>query len=203
MCEIAPRFALQPAHEPGSVPLVASAGVRVEALALLGHVLIQLPPGKPNDRLLAALGLNPPDAPNRAVGRDPTLMWLGPRAWVAITATVDAAAALATRVAAGLRAEGGHAVDLSDAHQSLRITGAMAATLLAQGCAIDLWSASFTEGSATRTSIARMPSILHRTAAEAFLLHVDRSLAGQLWDWLDHGVREMTALAAIRRNPVS
>lgn len=203
MPEIARSFALEPAHGAGGTPFMKGAGVRVEALALLGHVLIQLPPGKANDRLFAALKLNPPDTANRAAGSDPTLMWLGPRAWVAITGTVDAAAALATRVAAGLRPEGGHAVDLSDAHQSIRITGPTATTLLAQGCALDLGSASFTEGSATRTSIAKMPSILHRTAAEVFLLHVDCSLASQLWDWFGHGTREMTALAAISRTPVS
>ncbi|MBK8742682.1 MAG: hypothetical protein IPM02_25775 [Betaproteobacteria bacterium] len=203
MPEIAHRYSLEPTNDAGGAPFMETAGVRVEALALLGHVLIQLPPGKVDDRLLSALGLIPPSSSNRAAGLDPTLMWLGPRAWVAITGTVNAAASLAASVAAGLRHVGGNAVNLSDAHQSIRITGPAATTLLAQGCALDLGSASFTEGSATRTSIAKMPSILHRTAAEVFLLHVDRSLASQLWVWLDGGIREMTALAGLSRNPVS
>ena len=197
------RCALEDAPAHGRAPGMQGAGVLVEVLPLQGHVLIQLPPGNADGRLLAALDLPLPAAPNRAAGVDPTIMWLGPRAWVAITAQVGAADALATRIAARLRAAGGHAVELSDAHQGLRIAGPGASALLAQGCALDFDGASFGAGGATRTSIARMPAILHRTAADAFLLHVDRSLAGHLWDWLGRGVREMAALAAISRTPVS
>jgi heterotetrameric sarcosine oxidase gamma subunit len=203
MAEMLRRCALEDARPLGSGPGMSGGGVHVEALPLLGHVLIQLPPGNADGRRQAALELTLPAAPNHAVGIDPAILWLGPRAWVAITGDVDAAGALAARIATQMRAAGGHAVELSDAHQSLRITGPGASTLLAQGCALDFDGASFGAGRATRTAIARMPAILHRTAAEAFLLHVDRSLASALWDWLDRGVREMAALADISRAPVS
>lgn len=203
MREIVRRCALEAERPLGSGPGVPGARVQVEALPLQGHVLIQLPAGAADGRLPAALELTLPAAPNHAAGTDPAILWLGPRAWVAITAEVDAAGALAARIAARLRAAGGHAVELSDAHQSLRITGAGASALLAQGCAVDFDGASFRAGRATRTSVARMPAILHRTAADGFLLHVDRSLASALWDWLGRGVREMAALAEISRAPVS
>jgi len=203
MGEILRRSALEGSPPLGSSPDMPGAGVQVEALPLLGHVLIQLLPGKGDGPGPAALELALPAEPNHAAGIDPAILWLGPRAWVAITGDADAAGALVARMATHMSATGGHAVELSDAHQSVRITGPGASALLAQGCALDFDGASFRAGGATRTSIARMPAILHRTAADAFLLHVDRSLASAFWDWLGRGVREMAALAEISRAPVS
>ena len=197
MCNVARRVALEDLHEVGNAAPLLGATVRVDALVLMGHVLIQLPPGKAHLQLRSLLDLPLPDVPNRASGDNPSLMWLGPRAWVAITDHADAAGPLATHAATALRAAGGHAVDLSDAHQSLRVSGRDASSLLNQGCPLDLESATFSEGSATRTSLARMPAILHRDRADSYVLHVDRSLASQFWDWLTLGVQEMAALALV------
>lgn len=200
MCSIVRRVALEDVHEAGTVAPLLGRHVRVDALTLMGHVLIQLPlPWDPVD-LRSLLDLPLPDGPNRASAGNPSLLWLGPRAWVAITDHADTAGALAADAATALRSAGGHAVDLSDAHQSLRVSGRDSGALLSQGCALDLESAAFPAGSATRTSFGRMSAILHREQADSYVLHVDRSLANQLWDWLRLGVQEMAALALV---PVS
>lgn len=200
MCNVARRVALEDLHEAGNAPPLLGANVRVDALVLMGHVLIQLPSGKDHLHLRQLLDLPLPEHRNRAVGVNPSLMWLGPRAWVAITDQVGAAGPLAAYLATALRAAGGHAVELSDAHQSLRVSGRDASSLLNQGCALDFESATFSVGSATRTSLARMPAIVHRDQADSYVLHVDRSLASQLWDWLRLGVQEMAALALVTRS---
>ena len=201
MADAAQLCALAEPADADSTPALAGGDVRVEALPLQGHVLIQLPPRCAHEHLRRALSADLPAAPNRAAGGDPALLWLGPRAWVAITASAATAAALAAQVAGALRTVGGHAVDLSDAHQSLRISGPGATALLGQGCALDLDGPAFAPGSATRTALARMPALLHRIAASTFVLHVDRSLARQCRDWFGHGVREMAALAAVAGTP--
>jgi sarcosine oxidase subunit gamma len=195
MAEIARRAALA---DTGPEAVLDGGDVRVEALALMGHVLIQLPTSAGNTPPAAvALALGLPTAHNRATGDDPVLMRLAPRAWVAITPALEAAAPLATRMADALRDAGGHAVELSDGHQSLRVSGPAAAALIGQGCALDLDAAATPPGTATRTAIARMPAILHRVDRDEFLLHVDRSYAQQFWDWFGCGVRETAALAAV------
>ena len=195
MVEIARRCALDDAD---AHTVLDGGDVRVEALALMGHVLIQLPVSAGYaSPPVAARELGLPAEPNRATGRDPVLMRLAPRGWVAITPALATAAPLAARMTDALRDAGGHAVELSDAHQSLRVSGPAAAALLGQGCALDLDAAVTPEGAATRTAIARMPAILHRVARDEFMLHVDRSFAQQFWDWFGCGVREAAALAAV------
>ncbi len=184
MCSVVRRVALEDVHEAGTIAPLVGTRVRVEALPLMGHVLIQLPQCRDAVDLASLLALPLPEGPNRAAGADPALLWLGPRAWVAVTGHASAATELASHSAAALRTVGGHAVDLSDGHQSLRISGPDARSLLNQGCALDLDSANFSQGAATRTALARMSVILHRDRADAYVLHVDRSLAHQLWEWL-------------------
>ena len=196
MCNVRRRVALQGAQDIGPADALVGPDVRVHAMTLQGHVLIQLPPGADGRDLANRCGLSIPDRPNTAIGDAKTTMWLGPRAWVVITQAADIAAALAAEWAGALRAIGGHAVELTDAHQSLRISGSASETLLAQGCMLDLDPASFSIGAATRTAIARMPVILHRRDAQSYLLHIDRSIAHQLWTWMTLAVREIAALAA-------
>lgn len=203
MSEVVHRCALQDVDPTGGEPTLRGEGVLVTALPLFGHVLIQLPPGAGGGTLPATTGLALPAAPNRATAGEPAVMWLSPRAWVVIGGPVSEGTRLAARIAETLRPHGGHAVDLADAHQSIRVEGPAAAFLLGQGCALDLDPVRFDVGSATRTSIARIPSILHRSSGQAFVVHVDRSLAGHLWEWLGHGIREITALAAVSGAPVA
>lgn len=177
------------------MPTLAGGDVRVHALDPMGHVLMQVASAADAARAESLVNLPLPSTPNRARGLDPLVLWIGPRAWAVLTAKGDDAAALAVRAAAALRAIGGHAVDLTDAHQSLRIEGSDATLLLAQGCPIDLADSAFAVGCATRTLMARTTVLLHRVEADAYLLHVDRSLARQLWDWLEQGVAEIAALS--------
>jgi sarcosine oxidase subunit gamma len=176
-------------------PLVAPQ-LRVAIVRRMGHVLMQLPPGRAMSLAGMQDSLSLPERHNRARGTDPAVLWLSPRAWVAITSTADDAIALAHRVAVALQPAGGHAVDLSHGHASVSIDGAAARALLAQGCTLDLDVERFTVDDATRTSFARLPAILHRVGDDRYLLHVDRSLVDHLWDWLQRGVREIAALAA-------
>jgi heterotetrameric sarcosine oxidase gamma subunit len=114
----------------------------------------------------------------------------GPGEW---TILGPVAAGLAQRarleaVAAGLA--GGELItvlDLTHGRALLRLTGPASADLLAKVCAIDLAGHRTPNGTALRTSIAKLVTDLVRDDQEAvpsYLLHCERSYGQYLWDVL-------------------
>jgi len=130
------------------------------------------------------LGL--PAEPNRiARAEDARAIWLGPDRWLVVSQ--DDAAPLLARYAP-------EAHDVSDQFAVLDIAGPSARRLLAAACGLDLHPAAFPEGIAAQTLGAHVDVLLYRIGADAFRLHVDRSVARHLWSWFAELVMESDAL---------
>jgi sarcosine oxidase subunit gamma len=114
---------------------------------------------------------------------DPTVLWLAPDGWLAMSESVDAIrlcdelrAACGSRVAA--------AVDVSDSLVRFELSGASAWQLLARGCSVDFSPDRFASGQAIRTRLAQLAVIVHAPSAATLHIVVDRGPARWLRDWL-------------------
>lgn len=124
-----------------------------------------------------------PLPPSSWNGEDPVFCRIAPNAWLIQSALHDAADLLqAVRKGCGKRSY--TIIDVSDAWVTLALEGALAAALLARGCALDLSQAAFGDHACTRTRLAQLPVALRRTGAERFECAVDRSAAQYLHEWL-------------------
>lgn len=78
-------------------------------------------------------------------------------------------------------------LDLTHGRALIRLTGAAAADLLAKVCAIDLADSRTPNGTALRTSVAKLTTDLVRDDQEdvpSYLLHCERSYGQYLWEAL-------------------
>ena len=113
-----------------------------------------------------------PVEPNTTAVVDGRLvLWLGPNEWLVLggreTDFPEAAAA----------------VNLSANRVALELAGAGAADVLARGCSLDLHPAAFAPGRCAQTLVAKAQVILHRAAADRFVLLVRPSYAPYLRAW--------------------
>lgn len=116
-------------------------------------------------------------------GEDPVFCRIAPNAWLIQSALHEAGDLLhAMRRGCGRRSF--TVTEVSDAYVTLALEGALAAPLLARGCALDLSPAVFGDHACTRTRLAQLPVVLRRTGPERFECVVDRSTAQHLHDWL-------------------
>ncbi len=130
------------------------------------------------------LGLTLPLEPNTRGGTSPHCLWIAPGEWLAVTEqgrehglAVQISAALGDRLAA--------VTVVSDSRAIIELSGPGGRDILSAGCALDLHPRSFGPGSCARTRLAEVAALIHQTGDEpAFDIHVDRPLAGYLWDWL-------------------
>lgn len=132
--------------------------------------------------LTAALGLALPLEPLTAAVAGPrAALWLGPDEWL-----LRAADMVPGDWAASIAAASGHAplsvVDVSHRQVAIEVEGEQAATLLGEGCPLDLAPEAFPPGRCTRTLFGKVEVTLWRPAASpAFHLEVARSYAAHLW----------------------
>jgi heterotetrameric sarcosine oxidase gamma subunit len=126
----------------------------------------------------------------------------GPGEWLVLAAP-DATA----RVRAGLAALAGRAdgfasvVDLTHGRALVRLTGQDAPSMLAKLCALDLSDQATPDGSAARSSVARVVTDLVRDdrpdGTRSYLLHCERSSGAYLTDCLlDAGAEFAIAVTA-------
>lgn len=132
----------------------------------------------------AALGVVPPAAPlTAAVGQgERAALWLGPDEWLLLAEDGAAGGLVAALEAARLGAPAS-IVDVSHRQRGFEITGPLAATLLNEGCPLDLDDSAFPPGRCSRTLFGKVEIILwHLDAAgPRFRLEVARSYAAPLW----------------------
>lgn len=129
-------------------------------------------------------GLTLPLEPNTRGGASPHGLWIAPGEWLAVTEqgrehglAVQISAALGDRLAA--------VTVISDSRAIIGISGPGAGDILSAGCGLDLHPRSFGPGRCARTRLAEVAALIHQTTDEpAFDIHVDRPVAGYLWDWL-------------------
>jgi sarcosine oxidase subunit gamma len=115
-------------------------------------------------------------------------LWLGPDEWLLIAPPADADAAAAA-LAAALRDLPHSLVDVSHRQGALGVGGALAVTLLAAGCPLDLDASAFPPGMCTRTMLAKAEVVLWRTGADSFRLEVWRSFLDYVAAFLAEATR--------------
>ncbi len=148
------------------------------------------------DAVEKAIKLRPPVAANAVAGKaaDTHVFWLGPNEWLVVCRPGGgerAAKALRTALA-GLHAA---VTEVGEARTCFRLSGKMARSVLAKGCALDLHPSVFGPGQCAQTLLARMGVVLHMTAearggAPSYDIIVLRSFASHLWAWLEDAAQE-------------
>ena len=120
-------------------------------------------------------------------------MRLGPDEWLLsgpLSDTAQIAADLETALARLHHA----LVDVGDARVALSVSGPRAADAINSGCALDLGSAAFPAGTATRTLLGKAEIVLARwTEAPAFEIECPRSFAAYVRDFLTAAARQYRA----------
>jgi sarcosine oxidase subunit gamma len=124
----------------------------------------------------AALGLDFTAPINRAVtSGDRTALRLGPDEWLVLAPAADAA--IPGALGAGLADRLFSLVDVSHRQTGIRLAGPHAGAMINALCPLDLGSAAFPVGMATRTIFAKADIVLWRTGIAEFHLEIWRSFA--------------------------
>lgn len=144
------------------------------------------------EAVTAALGEAPPTVPNTTASAGArTILWLGPGEWRVVGPPDDAPAVLAALRAAvprGLAA----VVDVSDFYTTIRLAGAGARAILAQGCPLDLHPRGFRVGQCAQSLLGEVDVLIHlRDDSPTFDLHVRWSHAAHLSAWLGVAARSL------------
>ncbi|MCP5265200.1 MAG: sarcosine oxidase subunit gamma [Burkholderiaceae bacterium] len=131
------------------------------------------------DTVQGAVGLALPRAACTTTGdADRRILWAGPDDWFVLAAS-DAPAALASRLQTRLAGRHHAVVDVSSGYRVLRLAGAGARTLLAQGCPLDLHPRAFMPGQCMGSHFFKASVWLWRPdESDGFELLVRSSFAG-------------------------
>ena len=81
-------------------------------------------------------------------------------------------------------------VDLGSGRTTLRIAGARSRDLLAKGSAIDFHPRNFPAGACAQGLLGHVGALFHAVDETAFDLHVARSFAQTIWEWLMESAAE-------------
>jgi sarcosine oxidase, subunit gamma len=128
----------------------------------------------------SAFGVAPRDDVCRAeVVGDRAALWLGPDEWM-LTAPGQDASALLASLAEALAPVPHSLVDISHRNTGFLVAGEGAATLLAEGCPLDLDLDNCPVGTCTRTVLGKCEVVLWRMAPNTFRIECWRSFAPYL-----------------------
>lgn len=133
-----------------------------------------------------ALGLPLATAANRWTGGAAQTLRLGPQEW--LISAGPGAEEMAGRLDGVLH----HASDVTPGRVAWRVSGPLAADLIASGCGLDLHPRAFPVGAGTRTLLAQVEVVVSRRGADAFEIAAERTLHDYLAAWLadaEAGVR--------------
>ncbi len=137
------------------------------------------------DAVGRALGTAPPLTANTVASlEDVVILWLGPDEWLVNAPAAREDALQALRSALG---DLHHAVaDVTESRTVLRLSGASARDLLAQGCSLDFHPSVFQPGMCAGSHLALTHVTIHQIAEDpVYEIHVHRSFADYLWRWLE------------------
>ena len=135
--------------------------------------------------LQTGFGVAPGAEACRAVAKDDTAaLWLGPDEWMLVTPDPDASA-VAVKVGQALAGVPHSLVDVSHRNTGFMVSGAGAATLLAEGCPLDLDLSVCPVGFCSRTVLGKCEVVLWRVAPDAFRVECWRSFAPYLAAFLN------------------
>jgi len=131
-------------------------------------------------------GLRPSKETNVVTGGPgfPRLLWLGPEEWLLVTEDEESGRIM-LELTNSFKGRHVQVVDNSDAYAIVGVTGASARNILAKGCTLDLHERVFHSGCSTRTLLGQVQVILHQVTDDPdYEIHVHRSFAEFLWEWL-------------------
>jgi sarcosine oxidase subunit gamma len=135
-----------------------------------------------------ALDLLLPNEPNSTSGKgDVTALWQGPDAWL-VTCPVAEVGARIDKLQKALGDVHAAVTDVSDGQTSLRLAGPSARDLLAKGCPLDLHPRAFSPGNCAGSLVAKLSVLIHLVEDRpdpVFDLYVARSVAHDLWSWIE------------------
>ncbi len=175
-----------------SVDMTARSGqaVTLAALPMLGQITLRAD-GDCLSLAAAALGVTPPDAPNRFQSDGArAVLWLGPDEWLILVPRPEVATTVA-RFEMALAGNHFAAVDTSAARLGLEISGPMARTVMEKGCHLDLHPQHFGPGHVAQSTLARVPAIiLQRDGTPTYWVLVRPSCAMFLGRWMIDAVAE-------------
>jgi sarcosine oxidase subunit gamma len=137
------------------------------------------------DAARALLGVVPPPAPN-TIARTArwSLVWLGPRSWLALASPpspTDAPLPVFEPARDAINAAGGALFEVSAARAAWTITGEHAETVLAKLCPLDFDRRAFPAGTCAQSLLGHLNALYLREATGAFTLLVAASYAHDAW----------------------
>jgi methylglutamate dehydrogenase subunit D len=189
---IRPVSALDGAIAPGRHGRrMGDAGVIATEVRNVGLALVTARKGRRAslaDAVRSTFGIELPDGPRRAAGRDIAFIWSGPEQWLAHMQPAPAAGMEAVLTPlAGMAA----LVDQSHGRTVLRVTGPRVRDALAKGFSIDLHPRAFTTGYTAVTSVAHIGAQLWQIDdAPTYEIAVARGFALSFWHWLEASAAE-------------
>jgi sarcosine oxidase, subunit gamma len=142
-------------------------------------------PGDSIAALAKALGLALPEKPKTSVTKgDVDALWLGPDEWLLVAPAGHDLMLRLSKVTAFHSA-----VDVSHRNAALLVDGPGAADTINAGCPQDLSLKAFPVGACSRTLLGKAEIVLHRTGVEQFHIHVWRSFAPYVFDFLEDAIK--------------
>jgi sarcosine oxidase subunit gamma len=111
-----------------------------------------------------------------------TILCVGPADWLVVAPEMHAAS-LMRLLQAAFQATSFRATDLSSALVRIQLESPEAATLLSQGCSLDLHPEVFSPGRSARTRFAGMPVLIRCTRPDSFECIVSHSYRDYLLAW--------------------
>lgn len=140
------------------------------------------------DRVTERLGHTLPTSNRWGAHQDCRWLNQGPKEWLVLNATDDAATHL-QRLQAALTDVTAVALNVTDRTLCVRVAGSLAMQLLAKGTS--LHASLLTEGACCRTRFANLQATLVRSEADGFDLIADRVNAVYLHSWLKRAVQDL------------
>lgn len=134
----------------------------------------------------SALGTDLPLTPNSAaVGKDATLLWLGPDEWWAISE--DETPPLDGKLRDAFSGQHAAVTDVGEGYSCIAVSGPKAVDTLAKGCTLDFHDSVFAPGSCAQSDMAKAAVVFHRLEGEtaSFEIYVRSSFAEYLWRWIE------------------
>lgn len=168
--------------ECGRIAKLAPDGA-IDVLPAYSYVRISFPRKDIQSRSVEVLGTQFPAEPGTCGGTDPVAWWIRPDAWLLVSAR-HSSEALVEALQTSCAGRACAIVDVSDAFVALQVRGPKACELLSRGTGLDVSSASFTRGRATRIRFTDLAVFMRLADTDCFELIVERSAAAWLADWL-------------------
>jgi sarcosine oxidase subunit gamma len=142
-------------------------------VALVAPVYQAYLSGSPDEK---ALGMALPHEPNHMTGETTRALWIAPDRWLIVA---DMPLSLST-------IDGAFVSDITDGLAVFDLSGPAARQLLAMGCSLDVEGDALAPGRCARTLFAGVDVILYSLGShDRFRIHVERSMASYLCDWLE------------------